>query len=128
MEVTRTYLQLTDPAQFKAALGDFPDVTLAHVPIPPPKLYRHCYRTVGEAFHWFDRWDWTDDEITAHLVDPNIRLYVALRDGSSPARCATPGRSVRSACGCIRARWITPMRCRTTSSGGSRLIARKCTR
>lgn len=82
MLVTRTYLQLTDPAQFKAALGEFPDVTLAHVPIPPPKLYRHCYRTVGEAFHWRDRWDWTDDEITAHLVDPNIQLYVATRDGT----------------------------------------------
>jgi len=82
MEVTRTYLQLTDPAQFKAGFGDFPDITLAHVPIPPPKLYRHCYRTVGEAFHWFDRWNWTDDEITAHLVDPNIQLHVALRDGN----------------------------------------------
>lgn len=82
MQVTRTYLQLTDPAQFKAAFGDFPEITLAHVPIPPPKLYRHCYRTVGEAFHWRDRWDWTDDQITEHLVDPNIQLHVATRDGN----------------------------------------------
>jgi N-acetylglutamate synthase-like GNAT family acetyltransferase len=82
VQVTRTYLQLTDPAQFKTALGDFPEITLAHVPIPPPKLYRHCYRTVGEAFHWRDRWDWTDDEITAHVVDPNIQLHVATRDGT----------------------------------------------
>ena len=82
MQATRTYLQLTGPAQFKDAFGDFPDITLAHVPIPPPKLYRHCYRTVGEAFHWFDRWDWTDDQITAHLVDPNIQLHVAVRDGN----------------------------------------------
>ena len=80
MEVKRTYLQLTDSAQFQAALGDFPEITLAHVPIPPPELYRHCYRTVGEAFHWFDRWDWSDEQITTHLADHNIRLYVAKRD------------------------------------------------
>ncbi|HEV8263411.1 MAG TPA: GNAT family N-acetyltransferase [Gemmatimonadales bacterium] len=81
MQVTRTYLELTDPAQFKSAFGDFPDITLVHVPNPPPKLYRHCYRTVGEAFHWRDRWDWSDDQITLHLVDPNIQLHVATRDG-----------------------------------------------
>jgi GNAT superfamily N-acetyltransferase len=82
MQVTRTYLELTDPAQFRAAFGDFPDVTLAHVPNPPPKLYRHCYRTVGEAFHWRDRWNWSDAQIAAHLGDQNIQLYVATRNGS----------------------------------------------
>jgi N-acetylglutamate synthase-like GNAT family acetyltransferase len=82
MQATRTYLELTDPAQFQPAFGEFPEVTLAHVPIPPPKLYRHCYRTVGEAFHWHDRWAWSDDQITEHLVDPNIQLHVATRDGT----------------------------------------------
>jgi GNAT superfamily N-acetyltransferase len=81
VQVTRTYLQLTDAAQFKPAFGEFPDVTLVDVPNPPPKLYRHCYRTVGEAFHWRDRWDWTDDQITELLLDPNIHLHVATRDG-----------------------------------------------
>jgi GNAT superfamily N-acetyltransferase len=81
MNVTRTYLELKDRAQFQDAFGNFPDVTLVLVPNPPPKLYRHCYRTVGEAFHWRDRWDWSDDEITMHVVDPNIQLHVATRDG-----------------------------------------------
>jgi len=82
MQVTRTYLQLTDPAQFQPAFGEFPEVSLAHVPIPPPKLYRHCYRTVGEAFHWRDRWDWTDEEIRTHLGQPEITLHVARRGGA----------------------------------------------
>jgi GNAT superfamily N-acetyltransferase len=82
MQATRTYLELTEEAQFRPAFGDFPDVTLAHVPIAPPKLYRHCYRTVGEAFHWRDRWDWSDDRIATHLADLNIQLYVATRDGT----------------------------------------------
>jgi GNAT superfamily N-acetyltransferase len=82
MQATRTYLELTDRTQFRAAVGAFPDVTLVHVPNPPPELYRHCYRTVGEAFHWFDRWDWTDPRIAAHLADPNISLHVARRRGA----------------------------------------------
>jgi ribosomal protein S18 acetylase RimI-like enzyme len=82
MRVTRTYLELTGPAQFRTALGDFPEISVARAPDPPPELYRQCYRTVGEAFHWRDRWDWSDARIAAHLADPNIRLYVARRGGA----------------------------------------------
>jgi len=79
MQATRTYLELKEPSQFNAAFGAFPDITIARVPNPSPALYRSCYRTVGEAFHWFDRWDWTDDEIRTHLADPAIQLFVAQR-------------------------------------------------
>jgi len=79
MQATRTYLQLTDPSQFRTAFGDFPDIAIARAPQPQPELYRMCYQTVGEAFHWRDRWDWTDQEIAAHLADPAIQLFVAMR-------------------------------------------------
>jgi len=79
MQATRTYLELKDRAQFKDAFGSFSDITIVRVPDPSPDLYRTCYRTVGEAFHWFDRWDWTDDAIAAHLADPRIQLFVATR-------------------------------------------------
>ena len=79
MQATRTYLELTERGQFKAAFGDFPDVAIVRPPKPSPDLYRMCYRTVGEAFHWFDRWDWSDDEISKHLANPAIQLFVATR-------------------------------------------------
>lgn len=79
MQVTRTYLQLHDRGEFKAAFGDFPDVAIARAQQPLPALYRMCYRTVGEAFHWRDRWDWTDVQIAAHLADPANQLFVATR-------------------------------------------------
>ena len=89
MQATRTYLQLTTPDQFKSAFGDFPGVTIVRPPHPQPALYRMCYRTVGEAFHWRDRWDWTDAEIAAHLADSNILIYVATRmDGKAGPRLA----------------------------------------
>jgi len=79
MQVIRTYLELKDRTQFHAAFGDFPDIAIAHVARPQPALYRECYRTVGEAFHWRDRWDWTDETIRQHLADPAIQLFVATR-------------------------------------------------
>lgn len=82
MRVTRTYLQLGAPGQFRTAFGDFPDVAVAHVPDPSPALYRLCYRTVGAQYHWRDRWDWNDEEIRAHLANPDNTLYVATRAGA----------------------------------------------
>src|SRR5258708_29347265 len=100
MQATRTYLELKDRNQFKAGFGDFPDIAIASAPQPQPELYRMCYRTVGEAFHWRDRWDWTDEEIAAHLGDPAIQLFVAMRiTGKIAARLAGGGEAPRAAGG-----------------------------
>ena len=83
MQATRTYLELKSPAQFTSAFGTFPDIAIARPANPSPDLYRACYRSVGEAFHWFDRWDWSDEVIAKHLADPAIQLFVATRrDGA----------------------------------------------
>ena len=79
MRVTRTYLELTGVERFRPAFGTFPGVTVARAGDATPALYRHCYRTVGEAWHWRDRWDWTDDEIARHLAQPEISLHLARR-------------------------------------------------
>jgi GNAT superfamily N-acetyltransferase len=79
VRVTRTYLQLTQPGQLRGAGATSPEIAVARVPAPAAELYRHCYRTVGTAYHWRDRWDWTDAQIQAHLADPAITLYVARR-------------------------------------------------
>ena len=84
MRVTRTYLELRRPGDFRPAPpgGGGADLAAAPVPDPGPALYRHLYRTVGEAYHWRDRWDWTDDQLRAHLEQPEITLHVA-RDGNT---------------------------------------------
>ena len=79
MHVTRTYLELKNRTQFKAGSGQFPDIRIARASKPLPALYRMCYRTVGEAFHWRDRWDWSDAQIAEHLADPANQLFVATR-------------------------------------------------
>src|SRR5881409_1307053 len=76
MQATRTYLELDGESQFKPGFGTFPDLVIERVERPTPEMYRECYRTVGEAYHWRDRWDWTDTEIRAHLAQPEITLHV----------------------------------------------------
>src|SRR5258708_18344924 len=79
VRATRIYLQMTEPGQFRPALGEFPDVMVERVADPAPALYRTCYHTVGAGFHWRDRWHWTDVEIAAHLTQSEISLHVARR-------------------------------------------------
>ena len=80
MQATRTYLELASPGDFRDAFGTFPDVVLIRESAPTPELYRECYRTVGEAYHWHDRWDWSDAELRRHLADPAITLHIARRN------------------------------------------------
>jgi len=81
MEATRTFVQLTDPAQFRPAFGDYPSFVLRRVEHPTPELYRECYRTVGKDYHWRDRWDWSDEEIARHLATPGVTLHIAQFEG-----------------------------------------------
>src|SRR6266446_3888632 len=87
MEATRTYLELSRPSQFTPGFGAFPDLAIERVERPTPDLYRECYRTVGEAYHWRDRWDWTNEEIRAHLAQPEITLHVERGRGVLAAPC-----------------------------------------
>ena len=82
MRATRTYLQLTTPDQFRPGFGHFPAVSLDRLPKFDLAAYRECYRTVGGPYHWRDRWDWTDEQIRAHLADPGITVYTARREGA----------------------------------------------
>ncbi len=79
MHVTRTYLQLTAPGQFRPGFEHYPDVALERLPHADVTLYRHCYRTVGQHYHWCDRWDWPDDRILVHLAEPKITVHLARR-------------------------------------------------
>jgi GNAT superfamily N-acetyltransferase len=81
VKATRTYLQMAHPTDFRPGFGEFPEFTIRRVDNPTPDLYRELYRTVGEAYQWRDRWDWTDEQIAAHLASPTITLWVAQNAG-----------------------------------------------
>ncbi|MSR06046.1 MAG: GNAT family N-acetyltransferase [Gemmatimonadetes bacterium] len=82
IDVTRTYLELTDPARLRPARLPDPSLALEQVSDCPPALYRHLYGTVGAQYHWVDRQGWTDGEIRAYIARPEISIWI-LRRGTA---------------------------------------------
>ncbi|MEW5984380.1 MAG: GNAT family N-acetyltransferase [Acidobacteriota bacterium] len=76
MNVTRTYLEMTDQASFRPAWTDVPEVRVERVGRCPASFYRYLYTEVGRAYRWQDRLNWSDPEITSHLADPLRSLWV----------------------------------------------------
>lgn len=81
-EVVRTYLEMSDPAQLRAARGDDPRVRMEHVGHCPASFYRYLYLAVGERWHWRDRAEWSDARIRERLDDPHVSLGVMYVEGA----------------------------------------------
>ena len=77
MQATRVYLELTNPEQFRPTHAPVQALRVRWLDRARPRQYRAYYRIVGAAYHWRDRWSWTDAQIAAHLARPEISLYVA---------------------------------------------------
>lgn len=80
--VTRTYLEMTDPAEFEPAYRSDITPVIARAERCPASFYRYLYREVGRRYHWVERLDWTDDQILEHLRQPSLSLWVMYVDGS----------------------------------------------
>jgi GNAT superfamily N-acetyltransferase len=84
VEVTRTYLQMTDPAEFTPARADETRERIDRVTGCAPSFFRYLYREVGRFYHWIDRLGWSDEEVREHLAQPGLSLYV-MYSGGAPA-------------------------------------------
>ncbi|MSO71217.1 MAG: GNAT family N-acetyltransferase [Alphaproteobacteria bacterium] len=67
---------------------------------PPPSFYRYLYSTIGEAWFWWERREWSDARIAVHLAEPNIELSVLYCRGA-PAGMAELDLSALAKEGCI---------------------------
>ncbi len=80
--VTRTYLEQRDPAQLRAPSRVPAGARVEQVRDCPPSFYRWLYAAVGGPWHWYERREWTDDTIRAHLGLPTVFLRVLLFEGA----------------------------------------------
>lgn len=83
IEVTRTYLEVRDASELKSARNDDPNIRIEQIEDCSPSFYRHLYVEVGRNYHWVDRLPWTDEEIRAHLGQPEISLWLMTYEGKS---------------------------------------------
>lgn len=82
VEVTRTYLQMTDPGQHNRSQFDSPAATVLRVKNCPASFYRYLYVEVGRNYHWVDRLGMTDDDIKEHLKPDSVSLWVLYVEGA----------------------------------------------
>jgi len=83
IEVTRTYLEMHDPAQLQAARCDDPRIHVKQLPECSPSFFRYLYVEVGRKYHWIDRLPWTDEDIMAHLSQVEISLWLMTDDSAT---------------------------------------------
>ncbi len=82
IEVTRTYLELNNPAESNAAYLNDERARIEQVMNCPGSFYRYLYSEVGRLYHWTDRLSWTDEEIVAHLTQNTLSLFVLYYEGA----------------------------------------------
>lgn len=76
VEVTRTFVEMRDPAQLKRK--DLPaggDARFIHCRPCAVARYRELYRRVGEQWHWKDRNAFSDDKLAAILASPDVHVW-----------------------------------------------------
>ena len=82
-EVTRTYLEMRDPSELKAAKLNDPQILIRHQPDCSIDLFRSLYVEVGRNYHWIDRLPWADEEIAAHLNKPENSIWLMTYGGET---------------------------------------------
>jgi GNAT superfamily N-acetyltransferase len=76
MIASRTYLEMREPRQLKAADRPNGPVAVRRVDGMRPDAWRKLYVTVGRAYHWVDRLPWSHEQIAAYLGDPAVSLWI----------------------------------------------------
>jgi len=83
IEVTRTYLEMRDPAELHAARSDDSLIRIERQSNCSVEMFRMLYVEVGKNYHWIDRLPWTNEEIANYLLDPAISLWLMTYDGKT---------------------------------------------
>ena len=81
MEVTRTYLEMRSAEDLQAARNDDPLIQIEQRRDCSIELFRFLYTEVGRNYHWIDRLPWTDEQIVAHLAQPENSIWLMTYDG-----------------------------------------------
>ena len=81
IEVTRTYLELSDRSAFRSARIHDADIRVDRVSRCTVSFYRYLYREVGERYHWRDRNAWDDEAVQRNIDNPRIAIWVMYVSG-----------------------------------------------
>jgi GNAT superfamily N-acetyltransferase len=84
VEVTRTYLEMRSPGDLRPTPAPADPPRLERLEACPGSFFRYLYAEVGRSYYWTDRLAWTDEQVRAHLRDPDVVLWL-LTSRAAPA-------------------------------------------
>ena len=73
--VTRTYLSLREPAQYRPGATPRREASLRPLAGSGTMEWRALYRRVGAPWHWHDRDQWSDAQLGAYLARADVASY-----------------------------------------------------
>lgn len=78
---TRTFLEMTDPAELIPSRVADPAVNIVEVGRTTVSFYRYLYGTVGGQYNWVERTRWSDERLAAYLASPDVRIWLLQVEG-----------------------------------------------
>ncbi|HEY7683086.1 MAG TPA: GNAT family N-acetyltransferase [Gemmatimonadales bacterium] len=81
VDVLRTYLEMTSPADLVPVGDAGPGVRVEPMRECPWHFYRYLYVEVGGQYHWRDRLAWTEEQFRGHLAGPSA-VWLLTVDGA----------------------------------------------
>jgi len=81
LEVIRTYLEMRAPSELQPARSDDPLIKIEQQRNCSIALFRLLYLEVGRNYRWIDRLPWTDEQISAHLAQPENSIWLMSHEG-----------------------------------------------
>jgi GNAT superfamily N-acetyltransferase len=81
MQITRTYLELVGPEVFRPSWSAVAGIGVDRVDACTVELYRRLYVEVGGQYGWVDQLEWTDGQISRHLADAGVSIWVMTVEG-----------------------------------------------
>lgn len=83
IQVTRTYLQMTQPKQLRRFVVSDPSLALEPVARPTVALAQRLYHEVGAHYHWVDRDQWSPAEWERYVGAPGFELHLLKQGGET---------------------------------------------
>ena len=83
VDVTRTYLEMTNPAELRGVSFSDPRAHVEKRAPCPVATYRRLYKEVGEDWYWHSRLEWSDEKLATHLARPEISIFELMVDRDS---------------------------------------------
>ncbi len=77
-----TYLQMLDRSELLEKSCADPEIEIREATVKQWQVNKGFYQMVGQAWHWFDRYVWTDEQWREYAESEQIRLFIAYKGGS----------------------------------------------